>query len=160
MIFLIVKIAISKKPNADSSVLILEKSPRLKKVVSLETIIPPFFKPIKPIKKPTPEAIAILKFSGILSIIHFLIGVTLIIKNKMPDKKTAPRAVSHEYPISPTTEYVKKALRPIPGANPTGQLAIKPIIKHAIDAAKQVPTKTAPKSIPVEDIICGFTKII
>ena len=52
MIFLIVKIAINKKPNADSNVSILEKSPRLKKVASLETIIPPFFKPIKPIKKP------------------------------------------------------------------------------------------------------------
>ena len=33
-------------------------------------------------------------------------------------------------------------------------------IKQAIEAAKQVPTKTAPKSIPVEDIIWGFTKMM
>ena len=36
----------------------------------------------------------------------------------------------------------------------------KPIIKHAIAAARHVPTKIAPWSIPVKDIIWGFTKII
>ena len=31
---------------------------------------------------------------------------------------------------------------------------------HAIAAAKQVPTKLAPWSMPVDDIICGLTKMI
>tara|TARA_B100001079_G_C16396337_1_gene509251 strand:- start:944 stop:1678 length:735 start_codon:yes stop_codon:yes gene_type:complete len=158
--FLNERIAISKNPNAANKVSEFEKSPRLKNVESLEIIIPPFLRPIKPIKKPTPDAIAILKFVGILSIIHFLNEVTLIIKNKTPEIKTAPKAVSQEYPISPTTEYVKNAFKPMPGAKPTGQFAVNPIIKQAIEAAKQVPTKTAPKSIPVEDIICGFTKMM
>ena len=68
----------------------------------------------------------------------------LIIKKRIPAIKTVPSATSHEYPISPTTVYVKNAFKPIPGANPTGQFANMPITKHAIAAARQVPTKIAP----------------
>ena len=94
-IFLTDKIVIDKKPKAARRVSILEKSPKLNKVASFEIIIPPLFKPIKPINKPTPEPIAILRFNGILSNIHLLKGVTLIITNKIPAKKTAPSAISH-----------------------------------------------------------------
>ena len=100
---LFAKTEISKKPTAESKVSIFIKLPKLTKVASLATIIPPLFKPIKPIKRPTPEPIAILKFMGILSNIHLLNGVTLIITNKIPAKNTAPNATSHVYPISPTT---------------------------------------------------------
>ena len=86
----------SKNPNADKKVSICKKLPKLTKVASLATIIPPLFSPINPIKRPTPEPIAILRFKGMLSNIHLLSGVTLIITNKIPAKKTAPRATSHE----------------------------------------------------------------
>ena len=89
--------------QAANSVSILVKSPKLRKVALLETINPPFFKPIKPINSPTPAPIAMRRFRGILSSIHLLNLVTLIIKNKTPAKKTAPSATSQEYPISPTT---------------------------------------------------------
>ena len=101
--FLTDKEHIIKKPNAAKSVSGLVKSPKLRKVALLAAIIPPFFKPIKPMKRPTPAPIAILRLRGILSSIHRLKLVTLIIKNKTPAKKTAPRATSQEYPISPTT---------------------------------------------------------
>ena len=42
------------------------------------------------------------------------------------------------------TVKVKNALRPIPGAKPTGQFAKRPIKKQANAAARQVPTKIAP----------------
>ena len=42
----------------------------------------------------------------------------------------------------------KKALRPIPGARPTGQFANSPINRQPIAAPIQVATKTAPESIP------------
>ena len=144
---------INKKPSPAKTVSVLEKSPRLKKFESLATISPPLFSPIKPTNKPTPEPIATLRFMGMLSNIHLLSGVTLIITNKMPAKKTAPKATSQEYPISITTVNVKKAFRPIPGAKPTGQLAYKPIAKQAKAAAIQVPTKLAPGSIPAADMI-------
>ena len=48
----------------------------------------------------------------------------------------------------------------MPGANPIGQLAKKPITKHANAAARHVPTKIAPWSIPLNAIICGFTNIM
>ena len=102
-IFLTDKEQIIRKPKAANNVSIFVKSPKLRKVASLETINPPFFNPIKPIKSPTPAPIAIRRFRGILSSIHLLNLVTLIMKNKTPAKKTAPRATSHEYPISPTT---------------------------------------------------------
>ena len=102
-IFLMESIEISKKPKPASKVLGFVKSPKLKKVAPLATIIPPFLSPIKPMNKPTPAPIAILRFKGMLSNIHRLKGVILIMKNKMPAIKTAPNATSHEYPISPTT---------------------------------------------------------
>ena len=101
--FLTDKEQITRKPKAANNVSILVKSPRLRKVALLETINPPFFKPIKPINSPTPAPMAIRRLRGILSSIHLLNLVTLIIKNKTPAKKTAPRATSQEYPISPTT---------------------------------------------------------
>ncbi len=85
----------SKNPNADKKVSICRKLPKLTNVASFATIIPPLFNPIKPIKRPTPEPIAILRFKGMLSNIHLLRGVTLIITNNIPAKNTAPSATSH-----------------------------------------------------------------
>ena len=102
-IFLIESIEIIKKPMPANNVLRFVKSPKLKKVAPLATIIPPFLRPMKPMNKPTPAPIAILKLSGILSSIHLLSEVMLIIKNNVPAIKTAPRATSQVYPISPTT---------------------------------------------------------
>ena len=48
----------------------------------------------------------------------------------------------------------------MPGAKLTGQLEYTPIIMQAKDAARHVPTKLAPKSIPLTAIICGFTKMM
>ena len=96
VIFLDAKTAIKRKPAADKKVSICKKLPKLTNVASLAMIIPPLFRPIKPINKPTPEPIAILRFKGMLSSIHFRKGVTLIITNNIPAKKTAPKATSHE----------------------------------------------------------------
>ena len=93
-IFLIESIAISKNPKPANKVLEFAKSPKLRKVAPSEIIIPPFFRPINPIKRPTPAPIAILRFSGILSSIHLRKGVMLIMKKRTPAMKTAPRAVS------------------------------------------------------------------
>ena len=94
--FLTASIAIKRKPSIESKVSVLSKSPMLIRVASFGTIMPPFFKPMSPIKRPTPDPMAILKFMGILSSIHCLIGVMLIIQNKIPAINTAPRAISHE----------------------------------------------------------------
>ena len=93
--FLIANTKINRKPMAASKVSTFLKLPMLKKVASFCTIIPPVFRPIKPTNKPTPAPMAILRFMGILLSIHCLNGVTLMITNKIPAKKTAPRATSH-----------------------------------------------------------------
>ena len=93
-IFLIESIEMSKKPSPANKVLGFVKSPKLKKVAPLATIIPPFLSPMKPMNKPTPAPIAILRLIGILSSIHLLREVMLIIKNRIPAIKTAPRATS------------------------------------------------------------------
>ena len=107
-------------------------------------MIPLLLRPINPINSPIPAPIEIRKLDGILSNIQRRRGVTLITKKRTPAIKTALRATCQLYPISPTTVYVKKALRPMPGANATGQLARTPIAKQATAAAKHVPTKLAP----------------
>ena len=161
-IFLIDKAAIIRKPIAASSVSGFEKFPNNGYFASstLNKIIPPASNPIIPINKPTPAPIAILKFIGMLEIIQLLRFVTLITKNKIPAIKTAPSATSQEYSIFPTTVYVKKTFKPIPGARPIGQFAKNPITKHAIAAAMQVPTKIASLSIPLSAIIEGLAKIM
>ena len=88
VLFLKDKELIIKKQNDDNNVSGFVKSPRLRKVASFAIINPPFFNPIKPIKRPTPEPMAIRRFKGMLSNIHRLNGVTLIITNKTPAKKT------------------------------------------------------------------------
>ena len=96
VIFLIARTDIKRNPIAAKSVSVLSKFPRLKKVASFETTIPPLLRPIKPIKSPTPQPIAILKLKGMLSNIHRLKLVMLMIKNKIPAIKTVPSATSHE----------------------------------------------------------------
>ncbi len=95
-IFLIERTAMTRKLITASRVSDCIMSPKLTRVASLATIIPPLFKPINPIKRPTPQPIAILRFIGILSSIHCRILVILMIMNNMPAMKTAPRAISHE----------------------------------------------------------------
>ena len=117
------RMAITTKPSAASRVSMFVKSPRVRYVAPLATIIPPLLRPIKPTNKPTPAPIAMRILRGILSIIQRRKRVTLIMTNSTPAIKTAPNATCQLYPISPTTVKVKKALRPMPGASPTGQLA-------------------------------------
>ena len=102
-VFLIERIDINKNPRPASNVGGFVKSPKLKNVAPLASMIPPFLSPIKPMNKPTPAPIAILRFIGMLSSIHLRKGVMLMIKNRTPAIKTDPKATSHEYPISPTT---------------------------------------------------------
>ena len=77
-IFLIESTAITKKPIIAKIVSGFVRSPMLRRVASFEVIIPPLFRPIIPINKPTPAPIAIRKLKGMLSNIHCLKGVTLI----------------------------------------------------------------------------------
>ena len=88
--------AITKKLNMAKIVSGFVRSPMLRRVASFEVIIPPLLRPIIPMNKPTPAPIAIRKLNGILSSIHCLSGVTLIIKNRIPARNTAPKATSHE----------------------------------------------------------------
>ena len=85
---------IKRNPNAARRVSISLKLPKLKNVASFCIIMPPVFKPINPTNKPTPAPIAILRFIGMLFSIYCLRGVTLMITNKIPAKKTAPSATS------------------------------------------------------------------
>lgn len=48
----------------------------------------------------------------------------------------------------------------MPGAMPMGQFAQSAMIADPSAAARQVATKTASRSIPVEDRMSGFTKMI
>jgi len=83
---------------------------------------------------------------------------TIVIRIKIsPETKTPRRAVSQGMPIPNTTEYVKKAFNPIPGAKAIGYLATTPIMIVPIAAASAVATKTAPVSIPVGSSTLGFT---
>ena len=74
-----------------------------------------------------------------------------------PSTNTAVRANCHVQPICCTTEYVKNAFKPRPGARATGRFAINAITRVAIDAEIAVAVNTALKSIPEAERIPGFT---
>ena len=78
----------------------------------------------------------------------------------IPSTKTAVNAISHEIPLPITTENAKKALSPIPDANPIGSFAYNPISIHENAADKHVAVTNAPCGIPVALKIDGFTAII
>ncbi len=59
-----------------------------------------------------------------------------------------------------TTVKAKKAFSPMPGAMPIGQLAISAITSEPSAAARQVATNTALRSMPVDDRMSGFTKMM
>ncbi|MNY20349.1 hypothetical protein D3C86_1538230 [compost metagenome] len=59
-----------------------------------------------------------------------------------------------------TTVKAKNAFRPMPGAMPIGQLATSAITSEPSAAARQVATKTASRSMPVDERMSGLTKMM
>ncbi len=136
------------------------KSPRPTSVAGLSTTTPALFNPIRARNMPIPAAIALRNECGMPSTSQRRIPVTVRNRKIMPEMKTAPSACCHEKPIAPTTVKAKKALRPMPGAMPIGQLATSAMTIEPNAAARHVATKTALRSMPVVDRISGLTKIM
>ena len=68
-------------------------------------------------------------------------------RKRIPSQKIAVRANCQDLPIVRHTVYVRKALRPIPGARANGRFAKIPITRVAIAAERAVAVNTAPLSI-------------
>jgi hypothetical protein len=81
------------------------------------------------------------------------------IMNRIPSTKTAASATSQLTP-NPyrTTENVKYAFNPIPGASANGRFAQSPITTHAMNAATAVAKSASSNGIPVNSSILGLTK--
>src|SRR5690625_756110 len=106
---------------------------------------------ISPRKRPIPDAMAERNDLGMPAIIQLRAPVAVNKIKIIPDIKTAPNACCQVKPNAPTTVKAKKAFKPIPGAKPMGQLATNAIVVVPTTAAKQVATKIAPRSMPVEE---------
>ena len=124
--------------------------------VSVETT-PAFASPMIAMNNPIPTATAFFKLSGIDLMIASRIPQIERIMNKIPSSNTAVNANCHEQPIPRTTEKVKNALRPRPGARATGRFATKAITNVARAAAIAVAVNTGPHSIPEPERMLGFT---
>src|SRR5690625_3980597 len=107
---------------------------------------------------PIPAGMAIRNESGMASTIFFLRTSQVSSKNKTPDKNTTPRAVCQVIPSPMTSEYAKKAFRPMPGASARGTFAQNAKRKVPKAAEIAVAVITAPKSRPVSDRIIELTK--
>jgi len=117
-------------------------------------------KPIRVINKPIPAATAYLICFGI----DFTMSVRTLKmdsrKKITPAQNTAPSAVSTGIFMPITTEKVKNAFKPIPGATRIGLLAYKPIIMVQKALRITVAVRTALKGKPVALRIAGLTTII
>ena len=88
-------------------------------------------RPTKQINPPNPALTAYFNDLGIDLIISSLIGVKVIIKNKIPAIKTNIKLCGNVYPIVPQTVKAIKAFTPIPADKATGRFASNPIkIQH------------------------------
>ncbi len=83
------------------------RSPIVTSVAGLAAMMPALFRPMIARKKPMPAAMASLRLFGMELITHSRNGVTLTMRNSMPDRNTAPSAICHGTPSPCTTPYVK-----------------------------------------------------
>jgi hypothetical protein len=90
------KIIVTTIPNNASKATGFVKSPKPVGVPPPATIIPTLIRPIYAIKKPIPAPIANLRDCGIAATTFALSPVTLMIRYKIPETKTAPNACCHE----------------------------------------------------------------
>jgi hypothetical protein len=81
-------------PAAASRVAGLFKSPKVTRVSGLAAMMPASFSAMIPRNRPIPAEIAIFCDSGMASTIQERIWVRLRIRNRMPDRNTAPSATS------------------------------------------------------------------
>ena len=95
----IIKIKVRRANNTGADF----KSPKPTKVAGLSTTIPAFFKPIIAKNNPIPAPIQNFNDLGMALIRYALNGEMLIIKNKIPEHKTAANACCHVKPIPNTT---------------------------------------------------------
>ena len=79
------------------------------------------------------------------------------IMNKRPSTRTAVKANCQVHPMPMTTEKVKKAFNPSPGANATGRFAQNAMTRVAMAAEMLVAVKTEFHSMPALDKMSGFT---
>ena len=115
-----IKMAITKIPKIVSQVVGTVKEPISTNEVLLAVTSPPPWRPTKAMKIPIPAAIASFKSFGIA-----LITTSRTLRNERMVKRTEATntpaiAFCQEIPIPKTTEKVKKALSPNPGATAIG----------------------------------------
>lgn len=116
-----------------------------------ETMIPGHFNPKNARKNPMAAAIPIFMSRGMAFRIASLKPERVIIKKITLERNTAARAVCQVFPIDNIIVYVNNAFSPMSGANPTGYLATRPMIKQA------TAEETAVAGIPPSDKTTGFT---
>lgn len=121
------------------------------------TTILEFNNPIRVIKSPIPPEMPSRRLLGMELNMFSLTSKIDIRRKRMPSTKIAVNANCQLTPIPNTTEYVKNAFSPMPGASPIGKFARSPIMIDPNAAARAVAMKTAPRSMPVSPRIEGLT---
>ncbi len=111
------------RPMSASRMEGLLKVARATCVLSLETMIPQFCRPIKAIKRPMPPPMAAFNPAGMALAISSRTLKRLRMIKRIPSMKTAVNANCQVWPIPRQTVKTKKALMPMPGASPNGFLA-------------------------------------
>ena len=79
------------------------KSPSVTSVAGCALTMPALCRPMMARNRPMPAAIDSFRLLGMELITHSRMGVRLTIKNRMPDRNTAPSAVSQAWPMPLTT---------------------------------------------------------
>ena len=121
---------------------------------------PALLRPRYAMKRPIPPPIAFWRLSGIDLTIDLRSFVTVMIMFITPQMNTIARASCQTNPPARHIVYVKRALRPIPGATAYGTLANKAITSVPTAAARQVATKTPCQLMPVSASIFGLTNMM
>ena len=149
---------ISNRPKSASAVLLSLRLPSVTVVAALGTMMPELRNPISAMKSPTPAATAEYSSNGMVEMISWRTPRSVSTKKATPEMKTAPSAACQGTPIPLTTEYVKYAFSPMPGASAMGYLAKPPIRKLPAAAERHVAAVTAARGMPVSCRMAGLTK--
>ncbi len=99
--------AVSRMPPKHSRTAGVPKSPCVTKVAGLETTMPPFFRPMKAMKRPMPQVMASFSWCGMAAMIFSRTPVTERLRKMQPFTNTRPRADCHETPSPRQTVKAK-----------------------------------------------------
>ena len=138
----------------------LYTDPKVMRVESSLTTMPPLIRPSSAMKMPRPTAMAWRRETGTASIMASRKPHRTNARMIRPSRKMTAMATFQSPPAAAVSENATTALMPMPDAQASGRFANRPMRMVMMPAAKQVEVTAAPTGMPAADRSAGLTAMM